>query len=150
MTMKLWKTADNYLGVDYADYYVLSTWSFTQWDNLGQSNHEYIKSLFAESEIEVVNLSSWAGGAFEVILIHKDNAKAVELGNDLHEQMQSYPLLNEDRYYELRRLQADDLWSYGNKKELCKKGGISYFEYEEETECPEEVFEYFDENGWLD
>jgi hypothetical protein len=64
--------------------------------------------------------------------------------------MQSYPLLNEDRYYELRRLQADDLWTYANKKEICKKVGFKLSEYIEEPECPEEVFEYYDENGWLD
>jgi hypothetical protein len=152
MRMKLWQTADNYLGTDYSEYYVLSTWNFTQWDNMGQSNHEYIKAVFDGENLplEVVNMSSWAGGAFEIILVHKDNEKAVELASDLYDQMQSYPLLNEDRYYELRRLQADDLWTYANKKEICKKVGFKLSEYIEEPECPEEVFEYYDENGWLD
>lgn len=150
MTMKLWKTADNYLGQDYSDYYILSTWNFTQYDNMGQSNHEYIKTLFEEGDLEVVTFGSWAGGSFEAILIHKDNAEAVELGNDLCDQMESYPFLNEDRYYELRRLQADDLWAYANRQDMCKRVGISIDEYGDSIECPEEVFEYYDENGWLD
>lgn len=152
MTMKLWKTADNYLGQDYSEYYALSTWNFTQWDNMGQSNHEYIKSVFEGEnlDLEVVNMNSWAGGAFEILLVHKDNAEAVALGNDLHDQLESYPLLNEDRYYELRRLQADAHWEYADRMGMCERVGISFDEYGDSVECPEEVFEYYDENGWLD
>ena len=147
MTMKLWQTAENYAGENLSDYYVLISWQPDQWDSLAQSNYEFITDEFDARKLPYRegNFGSWAG-SFTAILIHKDDAESVELGNEMTEQMEHYPVLDEDRYSELQWEQAEDIWEYGDKAEFCRKAGIKKTE---RKSCPPAVFDWLSDNGWL-
>ena len=51
MTMELWKNADNYMGEDLQDYYLLYTWQPDQWDSLAQSNYEFITDEIGRAHV---------------------------------------------------------------------------------------------------
>lgn len=149
MSMERWQRSDDYIGEDYSKYFVLMTWRPNTWDRLGQSNYEFIKA-----ELDAINANwldanfgSWAF-SFSSILIHKDDARAVELGNSLWEQMEAYPVLDDKRYSELQWEQAQDLWEHSDKELMCERTGIEAC-MSLDKQIPSDVFYWYLDNGWL-
>jgi hypothetical protein len=103
--LQLWKRASNYIGEDYFDYYVV--YSRNRDSNvLEQSNFEAaLKLLGGECEDKVIIIRSghWGCGWLELLLVHKDDSH-VAIAENIHEQLESYPVLNDidysDRVYE--------------------------------------------------
>lgn len=96
-----WRRASNYSGPDYSGYLVGPSVGRDS-DILTQSNFEAaLERLGGESEsVEVVQFSCWAGGWFKSILIDKNDDIACRALFGIHLDLESYPVLDEDDFYE--------------------------------------------------
>ena len=80
----------------------------------------------SEMTVTTVREGHWACGWVEWIAIHPSNEAAVRLAEDLAAQLDSYPVLNEDRFSEKEHEEAQDNWCQLSMKEridLIKRYG---------------------------
>lgn len=81
---------------------------------------EDTRTVFAVSE------SHWAVGWVEWIAIHPSNTRAVALANELADDLDGYPILDEDRYSDKEWEAASESWaslSVRDRYELIKRSG---------------------------
>lgn len=99
--LKLWKAASNYMGEEYPDYYVLLGRSRDS-GLLEEANFEAaLKRLGGEKGgVKVARASHWVVGWVESILVHKDSKKAVEKAQEIADDLEQYPVLDDDLYYQ--------------------------------------------------
>lgn len=97
--LKKWKAASNYAGDEYPDYYVVYGRSRDS-TLLDQANFESaLKRLGGESKTVITpRASHWAVGWVEPLLVHKDDAKAVEEAQAIVDALADYPVLDEELY----------------------------------------------------
>ena len=125
--MELWEYADNYVGTDYSDYYMLYVQDRDS-DVYVRSNFQAIldrfkKSDFHEKGVEVARSGHWLVGWVELILIHKDNKRCVEIGNQIQKELDEYPILDDDLFYEMETeelQEAFDNWGKEATQEALK------------------------------
>ena len=65
--------------------------------------------LNGESDtVKVIRASHWAVGWIEMILIHESDKVSVEKGNEIEESLKSYPIFNDDDFYERESEKRDE------------------------------------------
>ncbi len=138
--LELWKSASNYMGEDYSDYYVGLGRSRDS-EVLERANFDaMLEMLGGESEDVVVARSGhWAVGWVEVILVQKDSPKVAEL-QKLMDQYEEYPVLDDDRLaeYEFEQMTSD--WeSYGVDMAMDAVHEIGGFEDKEFTDLDGDI-----------
>ena len=108
--MQKWNRSKNYIGESYNDYYVLLS-HHRDSGLVEKSNfNSALKMLNGESDtIKVVRFSHWLCGWIEMILIHESDIVSVDKGNEIEKALESYPILNEDDFYE-RKSEKRDEW----------------------------------------
>ncbi len=99
--MQKWSRTENYIGESYNDYYVLLSRNRDS-GIVEESNFQSaFKALNGESDtVKVVRLSHWLCGWVEVIIIHESDKEAIDKGNEIEKALESYPILDEDDFYE--------------------------------------------------
>lgn len=158
--MELWERADNYMGPDFSDYFLLYS-TCRDSEVMERANYEAIKSEFKAKDfklkkgVTVEGASHWAVGWVEYILIHKDNKRLVELGHKIREALDEYPVYDDTLYYEMEneeRLEAfKDFGEQETLKTLVKVGLRPYqIKFLQEKELIQSIFldacEYYGEN----
>ena len=116
MELKLWSRPDSYMGEQYPEYYIGFSIQRNS-GNLELSNYAHaLKVLGGESDPEVIcpSFSHWAVGWVQVIMVHKDNIEKVAILQDLIDEYNNYPVLDEmdycDRCFESEK---EDWLCYG-------------------------------------
>ncbi len=97
--LKRWKAASNYAGEEYPDYYVVGGRSRDS-TLLEEANFEAtLKRLGGESKTVIVPRSGhWAAGWIETILVHKDDVEAVKKAQAILDDLEGYPVLDDELY----------------------------------------------------
>ena len=104
--MELWERADNYMGPDFSDYFLLYS-TCRDSEVMNRANYEAIKSEFKAKDFKlkkgviIEGASHWAVGWVEYILIHKGNKRLVELGHKIREALDDYPVYDDSLFYEM-------------------------------------------------
>ena len=83
-----------------------------------------------EVAVEVVMEGHWAVGWIEYIRIHPSNEAAVKLATEMAEQLDDYPILDEDGYSTLECEETCKAWeemSLRERVEVCKDTETSIF-----------------------
>jgi hypothetical protein len=105
--MEKWKSASNYMGEEYPEYYVLISQNRDS-PPIDRANFdEALERLGGESEtVKVIRSGHWAVGWVEVILIHESDKEHIGIGEKIQSELQDYPVLSEDRFsqYELDKV----------------------------------------------
>lgn len=111
--LKLWTMPDCYFGEVWPAYYSAGLGQSRDSDALERSNFVcMLQALGGESEtVIVVRESHWAVGWVEWIAIHQDDAKALELADEVQDQLESYPVVNEDHWSQLEDEEAQEVWA---------------------------------------
>jgi len=129
--LSLWTLPDSYMGAQWDDYYVFLS---KHRDSLAVTRSNYICGLEAiggESDtVRCVNEGHWAVGWVEWIAIHKSDAKALELADELEGALSDYPVLNDAHWSELEYSEACEYWesmSVRDRVEYCARAGQSIF-----------------------
>ena len=139
-----WRWPDNYIGPDYAEYYIVYSINRDS-DPLDVSNFDSINGkitailarLGGESKtVIVVRVTHWLCGWVESILIHESDHRALELADSLLEELAEYPVLDEDDYE--RRLHEAalevlaDIEDYPGDYPDCPSDEVGRYEYARE------------------
>ena len=134
-----WVRPSNYIGASWPDHLVFLG---RNRDSDLLTNHNFetaYERVLAASSFEadddrspsIVSESHWACGWIEWIAIHKDDAQALALANEIADHLDTYPILDEDRYSDREFQEIYDLWhnmSVRDRYELIvRKGDCSIF-----------------------
>ena len=108
--MQKWKRTDNYIGETYNDYYVLLS-RHRDSGLVEESNFwSALKMLNGESDtVKIIRFRHWAVGWIETILIHESDKVSVDKGFEIEKALESYPILDEDDFYERESEKRDEL-----------------------------------------
>lgn len=122
----------NYMGeVPDSDWLCVMTRSRDS-DCLTESNWRVaIKMLGGESEnVRIDRFGHWACGWWESLSV-KDGSSSHSIGQDITEQIDSYPILDEDDFSELEEERAQEVWESFNDSERVQymRDNRSQFEF---------------------
>ncbi len=140
--LKLWKRSDNYSGEDLSDYYVGPSKSRDS-DILEQSNYDSALERLGGDDDEKVKagrFGHWAVGWVEQIFVHKDAKDKVAILQKIYDDLENYPVLDDDDFYQRERQELDDTFE-SNKEEfvssLAKAAGKEDLKPDEEKALEE-------------
>jgi len=111
--LKRWKNAENYLGEDFSDYFIVT--SFTRDSNvyevanfIGIAN--YLMDIEPESEQgwKIARFGHWACGYVYCILVHKDSPLVAEC-EAIARSLREYPIFDEGVLAECESLIEESL-----------------------------------------
>ena len=121
--MEKWERADNYIGETYFDYYVLLS-HHRDSGLVEESNFQSaLKALNGESKtVKVIRSSHWLCGWIEMILIHESDKVSVDKGNEIEESLESYPIFNDEDFYE-RESEKRDEYIEEIRKDIANERG---------------------------
>lgn len=95
-----------------------------------------LKKLGGESEtVRIDRFGSWAGGWFEHLSIDENDKERFELATKMEEDMEAYPVLDEEDYSALATEEADKVWkdcyNFYDRMEWMRenKGDTEYHDY---------------------
>lgn len=130
-TLELWTVPDSWFGKPWHDHYVFMG---RHRDSQILDSHNFMTALArigGETEnTHVVRESHWAVGWVEWIAIHKSDTEAVEKAQSVLDDLDTYPILDEDGYSAKQMEAVWDYWDSASTEErieLCKKDGVSIF-----------------------
>jgi len=87
--------------------------------------------LGGESDnVRIDRFGHWACGWWESLSV-KDGSSSHSIGQDITEQIDSYPILDEDDFSEIEQEQANEVWESFNDKERVEyiRDNRSQFEF---------------------
>lgn len=124
--MEKWERADNYIGKDYSEYYVLYA-HHRDSNILDESNYQALRKIFIElSGVIEVTSHHWGVGWVEFIGIHQDEKDTIELGNDYLDRIDDYPVLDDEdlsnREFELAENMAEDIFNEIEERRYFENG----------------------------
>jgi len=110
--LKRWSMPPSYFGAVWPAYYGAGVGQSRDSDALERSNFVcMLLALGGESEtVTVVRESHWAVGWVEWIAIHQDDAKALQIADEVQAALADYPVINEDHWSTLEQEDADLTW----------------------------------------
>lgn len=97
--MEKWVRSSNYMGEDYSDCFILATHNRDS-GILEESNFSAaLKRMGGESDsVQIVRFSHWLCGWVEMICIRDSDPDMVQKGNDIENQLEDYPILDEEDF----------------------------------------------------
>jgi hypothetical protein len=112
--MKLWTRPDSYFGAEWPEYYV-AYGHHRDSDVLSESNfYSLLRRLGGESEtVLVIRESHWAVGWVEWIGIHQSDETAVRIATECLEQLEEYPILDDEDFSEREEHECEVMWRMG-------------------------------------
>ena len=124
-----WTRADNYMGDDYSDYYVIAETNRDA-DGLMDSNFSAIKKTLGDKGIEYIDIrfNHWAVGWIEQLMVHQDNADGLKLADELNASIEDYPILDDDDYNERMNERVQEYY-----KDFKNSGHSAFFYFGEES-----------------
>jgi hypothetical protein len=109
--LRKWERASNYNGKDFSDYYIVLSQTRDS-DELEQSNFDVaLDRLGGKSNTVIVELfKHWLCGWVEVILVHESDVEHCKIAQQILNDLEEYPALDEDDLYERRTDLCDDYY----------------------------------------
>ena len=104
-----WKHPSNYMGKEWTGWLVAPVGCSRDSDNVERSNWDAQIERIPESEtVQVVRERHWAVGWVEWLAIRPENTAAVAEAEKIGDELEEYPILDEDRYSELEAQDAPE------------------------------------------
>lgn len=111
--LERWTMPRNYFGAEWPEYYSAGVGRSRDSDCGEESNfHAMLAGLGGESDtVHVVRESHWAVGWVEWIAIHESDEKSLRAANAMQEQLEDYPVLDEEDYSQREWDECERVWS---------------------------------------
>jgi hypothetical protein len=129
-----WDSSANYAGkTDWDGWYCVLGWNRDSGLIDECNKDEALKRLGGEREgaVEVVRIGHWACGWCEYLAVHESDQNAMQEAESIREDVDNYPILNEDDFSNKEYEAAQDTWkdllSIKERVELCQKAGVNIF-----------------------
>ena len=109
--LKLWTRPDHYAGATWPDHYVFLSRTRDS-DDLTESNFAIgLEQLGGETAtVRIVRESHWAVGWIEWIAIHKSDSVAIEKAQAMINDLNDYPILDDDDHSQREIESANQVW----------------------------------------
>lgn len=127
-------SAANYAGADLSDFFVAPVSITRDSKLLERSNWEVVTADLekhsAHDETGSTSMGHWACGWYEIFLIHKDDAPALQAADEWMCALESYPVANESHYSELEWNAVAEYWercSLRERMDELERAGLSVF-----------------------
>ena len=120
-----WTRADNYMGDDYSEYYIVAS-THRDADELMVSNFYSIRKTLLDNHIRFLDIqfNHWLCGWIELLMVHESNEKGLILADELNRSLEDYPVLDDDDYNERRN---DRVMEYYKDFKSSGDTALSYF-----------------------
>jgi hypothetical protein len=111
--LKRWENAPNYMGEDFSDYYIVTSFSRDS-DVVSVANFiaiaDYLMDIEDESERgwKIARFGHWSCGYLYCIFVHKDSPLVAEC-EEIARSLREYPIFNEDILAECESLIEEEL-----------------------------------------
>jgi hypothetical protein len=103
-----WNRPRNYVGASWDGYYAAPVGQSRDSDTVERSNWEAQIERIPESDtVIIVRESHWAVGWVEWLAIHESDTMALAEAEAIGEELEEYPILDEDRWSELELEESD-------------------------------------------
>jgi hypothetical protein len=100
--IRKWTRPDNYIGAEWGGYYAAPVGQSRESDTVERSNWEAQCERIPESDtVIIVRENHWAVGWVEWLAIHESDTVALAEAEAIGEELEDYPILDEDRWSEL-------------------------------------------------
>ena len=111
--LERWKLPRDYFGAEWPDYYSAGVGRSRDSDCLAESNFDaMLAELGGESDtVHVVRESHWAVGWVEWIAIHESDDKALRAADRLRQNLDDYPVLDEEDHSRREWEECARVWS---------------------------------------
>ncbi len=107
-----WMRPSSYFGAEWSDYYSSGFSVSRDSDALERANFDAALKRLGESEtVIVVREGHWAVGWVQWIAIHADDDAALKIADELCEEYESYPVVDEDLYSEYEDADCSETWN---------------------------------------
>lgn len=107
--VRKWKHPDNYIGKDWTGWLVAPCGRHRDSDSVERSNWESQIERIPESEtVQIVRERHWAVGWVEWLAILPSDAAAVAAAERIGEELDGYPVLDDDRLARIEVEETDD------------------------------------------
>ena len=127
-------SAANYAGADLSDFYVAPVSITRDSQLLARCNWEVVTaqlaSLASHEETGVASMGHWACGWYEIFLIHKDDAPALQAADEWACALADYPVADELRWSEMEWEAVGEYWERASLRERIEeleRAGLSIF-----------------------
>jgi len=119
--LKRWRRAANYIGHEWPEWFVVLG-RCRDSDILTNSNFEgVLKALGGESDkVRVIRETHWAAGWVEWLGIHELNEEALDLAESILDDLDGYPVFDEQDYSQRELDAANDFWESLSIRERVK------------------------------
>ena len=140
--LEKWETQENYIGSDLSDQYVFISKNRDSCA-MGRANfNAAINALEVDGKlidgVDVEGFGHWACGWVETIMIDIKSVEALKIADDIKENLNDYPLICEDFYYEeINQEKQDCLENIGHYEltEISRILGVSYSNIDDVNEA---------------
>lgn len=111
--LERWTMPRDYFGAEWPDYYSAGVGRSRDSDCLEESNFDaMLAELGGESDtVHVVRESHWAVGWVEWIAIHESDEKALRAADRLRQNLDDYPILDEEDHSRREWEECERVWS---------------------------------------
>lgn len=111
--LERWTMPRDYFGAEWPEYYSAGVGRSRDSDCLEESNfHAMLAGLGGESDtVQVVRESHWAVGWVEWIAIHESDEKSLRAADAMQEQLEDYPVLDEEDCSQREWDECERVWS---------------------------------------
>ena len=111
--LERWTMPPDYFGAEWPEYYSAGVGRSRDSDCGEESNfHAMLAGLGGESDtVHVVRESHWAVGWVEWIAIHESDEKSLRAADAMQEQLEDYPVLDEEDYSQREWDECERVWS---------------------------------------
>ena len=104
-----WKRPDNYIGKDWTGWLAAPVGCSRDSDNVERSNWDAQLERIPESDtVQVVRERHWAVGWVQWLAIRPEDAAAVAEAEKIGDELEDYPILDEDKWSELEAEDAPE------------------------------------------
>ena len=114
-------SAANYVGADLSDFYVAPVSVTRDSGLLERSNWEVVTKHLSEVATSEASgaacLGHWACGHYELFLIHRDDAPALEAADEWACALESYPVADESHFSEMEWDAVAEYWDRASLRE---------------------------------
>jgi len=126
--LERWHRESNYLGEDLSEYFMVVS-KHRDSEYIAQSNFECaLKLLGGENppKVIVAHFSHWAVGWIESIMVHQDAEDELGIAHNIVNDIEKYPVLDDDHYCEMRRKPVQNMIDE-IKKDIAN-GNVKYWD----------------------
>jgi hypothetical protein len=110
--LERWTMPQNYFGAIWPNYFGSGCGQHSESDALDRSNFTCMLTALggASDTVIVVRESHWAVGWIEWIAIHQDDDRALRIADEIMEQLEDCPVIDEEHWHEVEYEDANAVW----------------------------------------